>query len=331
MQENWYCYEEINEKEVRLLRVYGDLPSLVLPEQIDGKVITQIGAYCFAKKNTLRTYQIESNGCKKTVEELEAKIQKEDIRELCGDYIQDVTLPETVVSLGNLSFYHCSKLERIEIGTSLTDIGSDVFMNCISLRKIQVNGSILKENGLKAILAQRTSETEVCFCVDGRLEAVLIYAEFSEYYDEIGPAHIFELLIDGDGFRARQCFSNGRVDIAKYDDVFDIARTRESKKTLIHTALMRLYYPIGLTESAKKQYESYLKDEVLDTGELLIKKRELSLLTFLVGMECVSSEVLQRYVDMAVAADWSEGASALLRIKSTLHKENKSDYEFDAF
>lgn len=331
MQENWYCYEEINDREVRLLRVYGDNPELCLPEKIDFKEVTQIGAYCFAKKNALQEYLVACDGQKKSVKDLEEEKQKGHIRELCGDYIQNVNIPDSVIRLGNLAFYQCSRLESLTFGKALSEVGSDAFMNCTRLHKIQLRGSVFDANGLKSVLAQRSSETEVVFFMDGRVETVLVYAEYSEYYDEIGPAHIFELLIDGDGFRARQCFINNHVALAKYDEVFAIARTRESQKTLIKTALMRLYYPVGLGENAREMYETYIREKIAVAGELLVKQKDLPMITFLVEAGYVAQEIMQKMIDYAVSQEWTEGAGTFLRMKSTLVKEEKSVYSFDDF
>ncbi len=47
-----------------------------------------------------------------------------------------------------------------------------------------------------------------------------MYPEYYESYDELGPAHIFELNLTGEGFRARQCFKEGVILLNAYDEIF---------------------------------------------------------------------------------------------------------------
>lgn len=45
--------------------------------------------------------------------------------------ISSVTIPPTIVSIGDESFQHCSKLETINIPNSVVSIGKSVFQDCI--------------------------------------------------------------------------------------------------------------------------------------------------------------------------------------------------------
>lgn len=154
-------------------------------------------------------------------------------------------------------FISVAPLTGLVVGKGLTGIGSDAFMNCRSLKNITICGGVAEPSGLKQILAQRSLETEVSFVSEHGTDAVILYPEYSETYDEIGPAHIFELTIEGEGFRARQCFREGIVDIVQYDGIFLQACAKESVKTLCRMAWLRLYYPAGLRRDQKRIYEDY--------------------------------------------------------------------------
>lgn len=43
-------------------------------------------------------------------------------------------------------------------------------------------------------------------CRSSLLDSSIFYPEYNGGYDEVGPAHIFALNIEGEGFRMRQCF-----------------------------------------------------------------------------------------------------------------------------
>ena len=47
--QNGFLAEKNGEDAVTLLRAYGTSPELVVPEQIGGYPVTEIGAYCFAR------------------------------------------------------------------------------------------------------------------------------------------------------------------------------------------------------------------------------------------------------------------------------------------
>lgn len=331
---DWYWYEQIGEEELCLLRVFGTSPEVVIPEKIAGRKVVGLGAYCFAEKNRALSYEIcsqEMSG-KQAEKEFQRLLERGLIRDLSGRYIQKVILPESIAKIGNFCFYQCSKLEEIVVGSALTEIGSDAFMNCLKLQKIILLGSVTEPCGLKQILGQRALETEVDFVVKGKIEAALIYPEYSEFYDEIGPAHIFKLNIEGEGFRARQCFQNAVVDLLQYDAGFMQASVRESEKTLCRMAWMRLYYSVGLRREYKEQYEAYLREHEEYAGRLLVKERNITLLQFAGEQGYFTKNGVEVCIQTAVLEGWTEGAGMLLQYqKKWFEKEEKEEYSFDDF
>lgn len=339
MQENGYAFLETKEQEIVLFRIYGQSPVVSIPDMILGKRVTALASYCFADRQIPKDCLFAFRDQVKEIQEISDALQDGRIRELTGAYVQEVSLNDNLQSIGKLAFYRCNALSKLVIGKKLRDIGSDAFMNCDSLSSIVVRGSIFEQNGLKSLLAQRQQDMKVTFENHGKIEAVLWYAEYSEYYDEIGPAHIFELCIDGDGFRQRQCFVSGKVDIPKYDEVFALARQREKKETLSKIALMRIYYPAGLTEKAKKNYEEYLKEEAWYIGRKLTKERSLALLEYLVRNAYLTENDLAQCIQDAILDGWTEGAGMLLQLKNdhavkrsmTDSSDSKEEYSFDDF
>jgi hypothetical protein len=160
----------------------------------------------------------------------------------------------------------------------------------------------------------------------------LIYPEYTETYDEIGPAHIFELNIEGEGFRARQCFHEGIVDLAQYDSVFSQASVMESEKTLCRMAWMRLYYPEGLKEEYKYIYEEYIKNHAKKSGELLVKERNLPLLEYAGEHAYFNEQQIKECIQTAVRENWTEGVCRLLQCqKQWFTNKEKDEYSFEDF
>ncbi|MDD7403137.1 MAG: leucine-rich repeat domain-containing protein [Butyribacter sp.] len=325
--ENQYQYERLQDNTIRLLRVFGSSPEVVIPETICGMAVSEIGAYCFAQTN--KTGNCEESGDASLRMQL---CNEGKIRELAGDYLQKVTLPDSIVSLGNLAFYQCRHLSELTIGRQLVQIGSDAFMNCRKLTSITIRGSVTQSSGLKQILAQRNAETSVHFCPKRETEAVLIYPEYSESYDEIGPAHIFTLNIEGDGFRARQCFQDGIVSLSQYDQVFEQAVLRENEETLCRMAAMRLYYPTGLSQERKESYEKYLTEHAAVIGKRYIKEKEKRYLSFLIQYGYLADADLAECMQYAVTQGWAEGVREILQWqKQTLENQTEDAYGFDDF
>ena len=100
------------------------------------------------------------------------------------------------------------------------------------------------------------------------------FPEYSEKYDLIGPAHIFELNIEGEGFRARKCFEGDIFSLPMYDEVFRRAAEKEDERTLCRMAALRLCRPISLSEGNRDVYHTYLLSHMEAFLDELIRQVE---------------------------------------------------------
>ena len=333
LTENWYWYKITPQETICLLRIFGTSPEVFVPGMLLGKRVTELGGYCFSETEKAEGFQICSDSF--TGNEAESRFQKllsqKAIRCLCGEYLEKVSLPKSVTTIGNCCFFRCGRLTELSAGNGLTEIGSDAFMNCIRLQKIIIFGSVTEPSGLKQILGQRSLETRAEFVVNQQTEAVLLYPEYSETYDEIGPAHIFELNIAGEGFRARQCFQKGTVDLAQYDAVFVQAQADESVRTLCYMAGMRLIYPAGLREENRKIYEAYLKKHAMQITEILVGEQDGKLLRFFGEREYLGKEETKKGAQLAASMGWTEGAALFLQMQRKWSGSGMQEqYSFDA-
>ena len=295
--DTFFHYEKTEAGGIRVLRVYGNSPAIEVPSRLEGIPITEVGAYCFA----------DSDRAKRSEETLPGYV-----RELSGNYVEEISLPDTVEKMGELAFYNCTSLRTLQVGPALTEVGSDAFMNCFSLCRIVLRCGMKEKSGLQQILFQRTADTHVLFQSAGETVGELFYPEYYELHEEIGPAHIFSMNISGEGFRARQCFQEGAVHLAAYDRVFDRARAEESPITLCRMALYRLRYPLELTPEGKVAYESCLREYEQDMIREIIRQRERPWLEFLVEGMYLSAEGRAFALRLAAESQWSEGAAVLL-------------------
>lgn len=302
--------EELESGNLRICRVFGSTEELKLPEQLKEGVITEIGAYCFAERGRLKQEladEVEKAGLGDGTNPSGGRL-----RPICGNYLKRVELPDSISSLETYAFYNCRMLESLTIGAKLTEVHSDAFMNCRKLQELVLRCDISEVSGLQFMLNQLTAELAVSF--NGREKSVkLLYPEYTESYEEIGPAHIFSLHVEGEGYRARKQFADGRVDVSGYDQVFEKASNEEHFLTLMKMALYRLEYPYGLSDEAHERYESYIREHETAVLEQLTRNQDEDTLKMMCSRKEVSDEAVQAAVVCAVAEGWTRGAAGIIR------------------
>lgn len=330
-------WEYAKENKIRVLRVYGSEPILTLPEQLGDCTLTEIGAYCFAKSPHLpgqyhtTIWKRDQDTAWQVMAQDEDK-EKLPLKELCGSFLVELTLPEQIEKIGNLAFYDCVELRKLTIGKNMQQVGSDAFMNCHRLGCLVLQAGVREESGLRQILAQISWDIEVTFQKDGQMEAVLFYPEYFESYDEIAPAHIFGRNIEGEGFRARQSFLNGAVDFVQYDTIFPKACAEENDKTLQKIVTDRLLYPVDLKEVARERYETYFSKRKREIAQVLAGKRQMEQIRFFCERKLFDEEALGEAIAEAVKIEWTEGAAGMLSLKQELFATKaKERYSFDDF
>lgn len=135
-----------------------------------------------------------------------------DTHEVTGNFVQEVTLPDTVRVIDSAAFYNCRKLRRVRLGKAADSFGSDLFTNCRSLEVLELHAGPGEATGLRRLLVAISADVTVEFTGGARL----FYPEYFELLDENTPAHIFNHSIEGEGYRMRQCFAaDGSLDFAR--------------------------------------------------------------------------------------------------------------------
>lgn len=290
---------------VRILRVLGDSPCPVLPSLVEGRPVTEVGAYCFSARAV-------SGGSLWPADSAET-------HEVTGDFLEEVVLPDSVRVLNSAAFYNCHRLRRVEVGPGLESLGSDLFTNCKALRTFALRVAPDAETWLKKLLGAVSADIGVEFL--GAPGAKLFYPEYFELLDENTPAHIFNHSIEGEGYRMRQCFAGGAVDYAAYDASFAQACVGETADKLCRLALGRLLAPFALADSARTDYEFYLTGHPDAAFTLAIEARDEAALRLLVKLGLDVRQAAAR----CAKAGWSAGAAILLARPKRAVKQ----YDFD--
>mgnify|MGYP000016624406 FL=1 len=256
--------------------------------------------------------------------------------ELCDDYIERVILPDGMQKIGRLCFYNCSRLSVLELPSDICDVDGDAFMNCTKLYMLVMRGSPKDKSCLKQILSQISTLVRVRWAVsDGNAIAQACFFEYDQTYDEIGPAHIFKLNMNGEGFRARQAFMDRVFVWKQYDEIFSEAIAQESEDDLLDMAFYRLIYAYELSKEARQQFLEYIVNHKKRLSELIIRKRDSGLLQSFLELkddeENFIADVLAVTDMLALAAqdEWSEGSVILHRFKKkNLSVSRKRRFEF---
>ena len=268
----------------KVLRVLGDSPCPAVPAAVDGLPVTELGAYCFSAK-AVSGDQLYPPG-------------SPDTHEIVGEFVQQVTLPDTLHTLHSAAFY-----------------------NCRSLQTLVLHAAPAASTGLRKLLAGVSADLCVQFAPADKPEAELFYPEYFEYMDENAPAHIFNHQLEGEGYRMRQCFAAGAVDFAAYDAVFAQACVGESVQTLCRLALARLCLPFALSDAARTDYEFYLTAHPDAAFALAIRRRDEAALRVLVALGLPTADAAA----LCGRAGWSAGAAILLQRP----KKAPKSYDFD--
>ena len=124
-------YYVLDDGTVNITGYYGSAETVVIPDTIDGKSVTSIGAWVFSGFTSLTSITIP------------------DSVTSIGEYafggctsLTSITIPDSVTSIGDSAFGGCTSLTSITIPDSVTSIGDSAFGDCTSLTSITIPDSV---------------------------------------------------------------------------------------------------------------------------------------------------------------------------------------------
>ncbi|MDO4466383.1 MAG: leucine-rich repeat domain-containing protein [Bacillota bacterium] len=299
-QEYMYQYKIKSDNSAILYRIYGTDMNIVLPKEIDGHPLSEIGPYCFSASNHIP-------------KDVLCTTLTDNLYELCGNQVESVEFPNTIRSIGSHAFYNCKNLKQITISSSLQELGYDAFVNATKLHDIYIQEHSSTPTIIRYLLRQITWDVDIHF-----QDQTLFYPEYYEVYDEIGPAHIFGMNIQGEGFRLRQCIKNDIVHLEEYDSVFEKLCIEESPKTLMHFALIRSLQKPDL-------YKTYILEHQKD---LLKIDLELSVIEHLLKHQAITKE---SFDTLLTQSESPQRTTQLIAWKKKYFSIQKSTYSFEDF
>ena len=342
----------------RLVRAYGEAPCIALPSVLPTPeggswAVTELGDYCFSESP--RNLPAPDAVCRYAVGEDGSAVltrafgrdrtgrhrrydldfgaaPEEDLHPVCGNFLEEAVLPDSLRVIGSCAFYNCRRLRTLSVGAGELTVGSDVFLNCFALADLIVRADPEQATGLFALVNNITEAVRALFWCPGEAapRAGLWYPTYWEDVEE-SPAHILLHTFSGQGYHYRQCFLNGKILCAEYDAIFPDGHASEDKDIMAMLCFDRLRWPWGLTEQTKAPYTAFLKANTGRVVARLLKAQDLDSLKALLALDVLDAAGFAEAAALAVQAEQAAAAALLADAAHSRQaaKPNRKRYDFD--
>lgn len=327
---------EIKKEEAVIWRCYDYGSEAELPEQIEGRPVTELAPYAFSahmeegaleqdiRQGRLRLWDSCGAGGGRA-EEFPVSGGKNLPPALTGTGLTAVMLPPALRKIGAYAFYNCSRLRYISFCGELTDLGAGLFTGCHAIRELELRLDADGASCLREILIEVPEKLTVR--LEGSVKAKLVFPEFFEESVENTPARILVIHTHGSGMNYRNCFYDRKFDFRAYDACFYHAKAEEDFDTVLEMTLARLMYPEQLLPEGRAAYEAWLREHAGQALEKSVDSHDMEALEYLAGFLAVEEKaeaLLEQAASRAVSLEFPEGVSYLM---DALHRRRKERRE----
>ena len=183
----------LSDTTARLVRAYGEAPCIALPSVLPAPeggswAVTELGDYCFSESP--RNLPAPDAVCRYAVGEDGSAVltrafgrdrtgrhrrydldfgaaPEEDLHPVCGNFLEEAVLPDSLRVIGSCAFYNCRRLRTLSVGAGELTVGSDVFLNCFALADLIVRADPEQATGLFALVNNITEAVRALFWCPG--------------------------------------------------------------------------------------------------------------------------------------------------------------------
>lgn len=277
-------------------RVEDPDPVVVIPEELEGCPVMELGAYALA-----------------------------------GSLVEEIHLPSKLCRIGAYAFYGCEKLRRIYAYGRVLDLGAGLFTDVPNVEFLDLTLFEGEKSCFKELLSELRQTLRVRVHLGGERQARLIFPEYYEESVENTPARILFIETHGCGHRYRYCFVNREFQYRGYDELFPHVKVQESEELVTELALGRLLYPCGLTEHYAQMYRDYVREHWKTAGILMIQadgwnrnqitNLEPGGITWLAEQFLENSSQVEELIALAQQAGDTEAVSSLMDFRHRKWKQ----------
>ena len=348
----------LSDTTARLVRAYGETPCIALPSVLPAPeggswAVTELGDYCFSESP--RNLPAPDAVCRYAVGEDGSAVltrafgrdrtgrhrrydldfgaaPEEDLHPVCGNFLEEAVLPDSLRVIGSCAFYNCRRLRTLSVGAGELTVGSDVFLNCFALADLIVRADPEQATGLFALVNNITEAVRALFWCPGEVapRAGLWYPAYWEDVEE-SPAHILLHTFSGQGYHYRQCFLDNKFLPAEYDAIFPQGHDADDAAVMAMLCFARLRYPWQLTEAAAGHYQVFLAANTDRVFARLLKAQDTDSIRALLALDVLDKAA---FASAAALAAKAENAAAAALLADAEHKKyapqsKKQRYDFD--
>ena len=315
---------------IEILRCFGMGDRVEIPGMIEDKLVVSAASYAFSshmdEKEELK------NACLWEVSDGLGFGREEHV--LAGNDVEEIVFPDTLKEIGRYIFYGCGNLRKLEFSDSLMQIGCGAFTGCHALEKLTVHMRQGKKSGVKEMLGEMWQRIDVNFLYEyeedgieksdimhrreNKSEARLV---FPEHYDEAvenTPARILYTEYHGSGSNYRQCFYDRKLNYQEYDRLFEMAVAMDKLEVLVDMSFGRLEFPYGLTGNARENYREYIRKNLEDIAEYLVKQEDMHRLEMISSQKLWTLEGNDSALDCAFKRKETEVSAFLMNERANL-------------
>ena len=315
---------------IEILRCFGIEGRVEIPGMIDDKLIISAAPYAFSchmdEKEELKNASLWE------VSEGLGFGREEHV--LAGNDVEEIVFPDTLKEIGRYIFYGCGNLKKLEFSDSLMQIGCGAFTGCHALEKLTVHMKQGKKSGIKEMLGEMWQRINVNFLYEyeedgieksdvmhrreNKSEARLV---FPEHYDEAvenTPARILYTEYHGSGSNYRQCFYDKELNYQEYDRLFEMAVAMDKLEVLVDMSFGRLEFPYELTGKARENYREYIRKNLGDIAEYLVKQEDMHRLEVISSQKLWTLEGIDSALDCASKRKETEVSAFLMNERANL-------------
>ncbi len=268
---NWKLTVRREAEGVTVLRAVTCDTAAVLPDALFDLPVTALGGHALASDAR------ETQGEAVTVTGAPRKAEWDNRN------LQALTLPRTLLRVGNYAFLNCGRLQTLTLFDNIEMWGGSVFMNCRLLDTFRLTRERVGQGETLAYLNDvLTGELDITVTEADGHTARYLFPDYWESYEENCPAHLFHLEISGAGYPYHHCFTQKKFDPAAYDRLWEgFLRMAHEDKAALRIAWYRLRYPLGLRPEAEAQYLTYLRAHAAEALRWRLAERDAEGLRFL--------------------------------------------------